>query len=143
MSQDFLSCLDVDAQTQAKLRRLGTQSPAALLSRIDYSFDQLAKYVGGTPKLDSIRQKLQSMIPAQEAGPPISTGSPHEFARGALLPPRAEPAEEMAALAKRDELMQRIRQIRAAGGSGRPAQQELESLQSQLSGILSATVRNR
>jgi len=115
MAYEYLENLGLSDEDKQKLRALGAATPAALLSRIQYSPEARRKfvdYLGGEEKVSAIELALQSLSQAYQSEqlPPFKPGL------GALDP--AATTESQSSQARRDALIREIQTLRNAGADG-------------------------
>jgi len=114
MAYEYLDQLGLTDDEKSKLRVLGAATPAALLSRIQYSPDarrKFADYIGSEARLEAIESALGGMTETS-AQEPLPAFKP---ALGALDPGQLEGGEN--AQAQRDELVRQIQELRRTGAT--------------------------
>src|SRR5262245_21876606 len=131
MAYEYLENLGLTDEDKKKLRVLGAATPAALLSRIQYSREARQKfvdYLGGEAKVSAIESALQSLNEGtrREPLPPFKPGL------GALDP--GETTELESSQVEHEALIREIQKLRSAG-----ADAEAEEKASQLRKLLKQT----
>ncbi|HTZ33646.1 MAG TPA: hypothetical protein VMH31_14395 [Methylomirabilota bacterium] len=113
MAYEYLDNLELSDEDKNKLKALAAPTPAALLSRIEYSPEsrkKLVDYLGSEDKINSIETALRSLGGATRAPLP-----PFKPALGALEP--AENADSSDSQSKVDALVHEIQNLRNAGAT--------------------------
>lgn len=112
MAYEYLDNLGLSDEDKQRLRHLGAATPAALLSRIQYSPEsrqKLADYLGGEDKVRSVEVALESLTEGVRREPL----APFKPALGAL--DTGDLGERADSRPKLDELIREIQNLRNAG----------------------------
>jgi hypothetical protein len=112
MAYEYLDNLGLSGEDKKKLSALGAATPAALLSRIQYSPEarqRFVDYMGDEGKVRSIESALESSGAAKQQAPL----PPFKPALGALDPGKT--TESQNSQVKREALIREIQNLRSTG----------------------------
>ena len=127
MAYEYLQCLGLTEDEQAKVRSLGATTPVNLLSIIQYSpesRESFSTFLGSADNVRKLEAALESIVgPAKtQAGKPRFVPS-----LGALDPADQPKIEGGDTQGQRDHLVKEIEQLRRIGGQNQAYIAELES----------------
>src|SRR5919204_76544 len=134
MAYEYLKALSLSEQDEQKLRSLGARTPASLLSLIEHSPHKFVQLLG-EEQTARIQVVLRGLIPESEKAQ-LESLPAFRGKFGATVPSGKNPAES---IARRDQLMRRIKMIRESNSSSPAALELLKKLEDELRDELKST----